>query len=92
MIRRKLAPGLDPGAPGSEPGDLLWERGTLRYAPRYPVEIVDRIGAGESFVAGLVHGLLDGDPDRAIRLASYGAAIAHDKSAVSRPAAMRAAL
>ena len=62
--------------PGSEPGDLLWERGVVRHAPRYPVEIVDRIGAGDSFVGGLIHGLLDGDPDLAIRLASYAAAIA----------------
>jgi 2-dehydro-3-deoxygluconokinase len=62
--------------PGSGPGDLLWVRGVVRYAPRYPVEIVDRIGAGDSFVGGLVHGLLDGDPDLAIRFASYAAALA----------------
>jgi 2-dehydro-3-deoxygluconokinase len=62
--------------PGSDPGDLLWTRGVVRHAPRYPVEIVDRIGAGDSFVGGLIHGLLDGDPDLAIRLASYAAAIA----------------
>ena len=61
--------------PGSEPGDLLWARGTVHYAPRYPVEIVDRIGAGNSFVGGLIHGLLDGDFDLAIRLAAYAAAI-----------------
>ena len=61
--------------PGSEPGDLLWARGTVHYAPRYPVEIVDRIGAGDSFVGGLIHGLLDGDLDLAIRLAAYAAAI-----------------
>jgi 2-dehydro-3-deoxygluconokinase len=61
--------------PGSEPGDLLFTRGTIRYAPRYPVEIVDRIGAGDSFVAGLIHGLLDSDLDFAIRLAAYAAAI-----------------
>ena len=61
--------------PGSEPGDLFHSGGTIRYAPRYPVEIVDRIGAGDSFVAGLIHGLLDGDPDLAIRLAAYAAAI-----------------
>ena len=61
--------------PGVEPGDLLWARGTVHYAPRYPVEIVDRIGAGDSFVGGLIHGLLDGDLDLAIRLAAYAAAI-----------------
>ena len=60
---------------GSEPGDLLLARGAVRYAPRYPVEIVDRIGAGDSFVAGLIHGLIDGDLDLAIRLAAYAAAI-----------------
>jgi 2-dehydro-3-deoxygluconokinase len=61
--------------PGSEPGDLLWARGRVHYAPRYPVEVVDRIGAGDSFVGGLIHGLLDGDFDLAIRLAAYAAAI-----------------
>ncbi len=61
--------------PGSEPGDLLLARGAVSYAPRYPVEIVDRIGAGDSFVAGLIHGLLDGDLDLAIRLAAYAAAV-----------------
>lgn len=62
--------------PGEEPGDLLLADGAIRYAPRYPVEIVDRIGAGDSFVAGLLHGLLDGDYDLAIRLAAYAAAVA----------------
>jgi 2-dehydro-3-deoxygluconokinase len=61
--------------PGSEPGDLLLARGAVRHAPRYPVEIVDRIGAGDAFVAGLIHGLIDGDLDLAIRLAAYAAAI-----------------
>ena len=61
--------------PGEEPGDLLLARGTVRHAPRYPVEIVDRIGAGDSFVAGLIHGLLEGDLDLAVRLAAYAAAV-----------------
>ncbi len=62
--------------PGSDTGDLFLAHGVLREAPRYPVEIVDRIGAGDSFVAGLLHGVLDGDLDLAIRLAAYLAAIA----------------
>ena len=37
---------------------------------------LSRIGAGDSFVAGLLHGILDGDLDLAIRLAAYAAAIA----------------
>jgi 2-dehydro-3-deoxygluconokinase len=62
--------------PGNDTSDLLLARGVFRFAPRYPVEIVDRIGAGDSFVAGLIHGLLDGDLDLAIRLAAYAAAVA----------------
>jgi 2-dehydro-3-deoxygluconokinase len=61
--------------PGEEPGGLLLARGTVRHAPRYPVEIVDRIGAGDSFVAGLIHGLLESDLDLAIRLAAYAGAV-----------------
>ena len=62
-------------SPDADTGDIFLARGTVRYAPRYPVEIDDRIGAGDSFLAGLIHGLLDGDSDRAIRLAAYAAAI-----------------
>jgi 2-dehydro-3-deoxygluconokinase len=62
--------------PDADSGDIFLERGTIHEAPRYPVEIVDRIGAGDSFVGGLIHGLLDGDPDRAIRLAAYAGALA----------------
>jgi 2-dehydro-3-deoxygluconokinase len=62
--------------PDADTGDILLSRGTFRHAPRYPVEIVDRIGAGDSFVGGLIHGLLDGDLDTAIRLAAYAGAVA----------------
>jgi len=61
--------------PDAEPGTLLLARGEFRYAPRLEVEVVDRIGAGDSFVAGLIHGLLDCDVDLAIRLAGFAAAI-----------------
>jgi 2-dehydro-3-deoxygluconokinase len=62
--------------PDAEPGTLLLARGEFRYAPRFPVEVVDRIGAGDSFVGGLLHGLLNGDLDLAIRLGAFSAAIA----------------
>src|SRR5262245_38369889 len=61
--------------PEAEPGTLLLADGALRYAPRYPVEVVDRIGAGDSFVAGLIHGLLDGEFDLAIRFGAFAAGI-----------------
>ena len=37
----------------------------------YEVEIVDRLGAGDSFAAGLIHGLLDGDLQKGL---DYGVA------------------
>jgi len=62
-------------SPDAEPGTLLLARGEFRYAPRFAVDVVDRIGAGDSLVAGLIHGLLDGDPNLAIRFGAFAAAI-----------------
>ena len=61
--------------PEAEPGTMLFADGMLRYAPRFPVETVDRIGAGDSFSAGLIHGLLDGDLERGVRLGAFAAAM-----------------
>jgi 2-dehydro-3-deoxygluconokinase len=61
--------------PEALPGALLLAEGEFRHAPNYSVEVTDRIGAGDSFVGGLIHGLLDGDLDLAIRLAAFAAAI-----------------
>jgi 2-dehydro-3-deoxygluconokinase len=61
--------------PDAEPGTMLLADGVLRYAPRYDVEFVDRIGAGDSFAAGLIHGLLDRDLDLAIRFGAFAAAV-----------------
>jgi 2-dehydro-3-deoxygluconokinase len=61
--------------PEADTPSLLLMRGRLLVAPRYPVDLVDRIGAGDSFTAGLVHGLLDDDPEMAIRLAAFAAAM-----------------
>ncbi|MCZ7644207.1 MAG: sugar kinase [Planctomycetota bacterium] len=48
-------------------------------APRYEVEIVDRVGAGDSFAAGLLAALLfkPGDADHAIRFATAMSALKH---------------
>lgn len=41
-------------------GALAIEGGTISFAPAYPVQTVDRIGAGDAFAAGLLWGVLDG--------------------------------
>jgi 2-dehydro-3-deoxygluconokinase len=63
-------------------GALCWHRGKFHRSRNYPrLDIFDRIGAGDSFVAGLIHGLLvDNDAQRA---ADYGAA--HGALAMTSP-------
>src|SRR5260370_28331717 len=39
---------------------VAWQDGRLLRTKSYEVEIVDRLGAGDSFAAGLIHGLLAG--------------------------------
>jgi len=55
----------DQGAAGFENGNIV-------VAPGYPVEMVDRIGAGDSFAAGVISGLLEGNFARGIQ---YGVAM-----------------
>jgi 2-dehydro-3-deoxygluconokinase len=43
----------------------------------YEVEIVDRLGAGDSFAAGLIHGLLDGDAQKALDYGVAASALKH---------------
>jgi 2-dehydro-3-deoxygluconokinase len=52
---------------------------TFFEAPKYELEIVDRVGAGDSFAAGLLSGLLikPGDYDHAIRFAVATSALKH---------------
>jgi 2-dehydro-3-deoxygluconokinase len=54
-------------------GALCWQDGTVyRAVDRPDLEILDRVGGGDSFASGLVYGFLTGDdPQRAVE---YGAA------------------
>src|SRR5262249_60002695 len=40
---------------------MVWQAGKVLRTRTYEVEIVDRLGAGDSFAAGFIDGLLDGD-------------------------------
>lgn len=51
--------------------------GQLYESAWYDVEIVDRLGAGDALAAGVIHGLLDGDPKRAIDVGAAMGAIKH---------------
>ena len=56
----------------------LWEDGRLFRSRPYRVPIVDRIGGGDAFSAGLIHGTLAGwDPARTVEFASAANALKH---------------
>lgn len=57
---------------------VLWDASEASYheGPRYDVTLVDRIGGGDSFAAGLVYGLLSGRrPAEALRFAVAASAL-----------------
>jgi 2-dehydro-3-deoxygluconokinase len=59
---------------------VLWHTGELYFAPTYDItHIVDRVGGGDSFVGGLIYGLLTytGDMDKTIRFAVAASALKH---------------
>jgi 2-dehydro-3-deoxygluconokinase len=51
---------------------IAYQDGKILRTKSYEVEIVDRLGAGDSFAAGLIHGLLDGNLQKGL---DYGVAI-----------------
>ena len=61
---------------------ILWADGKIYHSKEYPaLEILDRVGGGDSFASGLVYGLMEGlDPETAV---NYGAA--HGALAMTTP-------
>jgi 2-dehydro-3-deoxygluconokinase len=56
---------------------IAWADGKVLRTRTYEVEIVDRLGAGDSFAAGLIHGLLDGDLQKGLDYGVAASAIKH---------------
>jgi 2-dehydro-3-deoxygluconokinase len=63
-------------------GAICWAGGEFYQAPtREALEVLDRIGGGDSFASGLIYGLMEfGDPQKAVE---YGAA--HGALAMTTP-------
>lgn len=55
-------------------GCALGPDGFMRSAT-YDVEVIDRVGAGDSFTAGFIAGMLDGDIERALEMAAAFSAL-----------------
>jgi 2-dehydro-3-deoxygluconokinase len=56
---------------------IAYREGTVYRTRTYEVEIVDRLGAGDSFAAGLIHGLLDGDLQKGVDWGVAMSAVKH---------------
>ncbi|MBI2808554.1 MAG: sugar kinase [Planctomycetes bacterium] len=56
---------------------IAYQNGEILRTKTYEVEIVDRLGAGDSFAAGLIHGLLEGDLQRALDFGVAASALKH---------------
>lgn len=56
-----LGAGLVAVSMGADGAMLIGQEGSW-YAPRVPVEVLSTVGAGDSMVVGLLHGLLQGLP------------------------------
>jgi 2-dehydro-3-deoxygluconokinase len=56
---------------------ILYHNGKVLRTATYEVEIVDRLGAGDSFAAGLIHGLLDNDPQKGLDYGVAASALKH---------------
>jgi 2-dehydro-3-deoxygluconokinase len=56
---------------------IACQAGNILKTRTYEVEIVDRLGAGDCFAAGLIHGLLDGDLQKGLDYGVAASAIKH---------------
>ncbi|MSQ93867.1 MAG: sugar kinase [Gemmataceae bacterium] len=56
---------------------IAYQDGKILRTKSYEVEIVDRLGAGDSFAAGLIHGLLEGDLQKALDFGVAASALKH---------------
>lgn len=57
---------------------MLFANGQASFAKRYEIEIVDRVGGGDSFAAGLIYALLnDFDPQKTVEWATAASALKH---------------
>ena len=56
---------------------MAYQDGKVLRTRTYEVEIVDRLGAGDSFAAGLIHGLLDGNLQKGLDYGVAASAIKH---------------
>lgn len=59
-------------------GAMLYTEGTCYFSRKYAIRIVDRVGGGDSFGAGLIYAMLSGyDPQKTIEFAVAASCLKH---------------
>lgn len=56
-------------------GIIAWDRQTFQLEPARRIQVIDRIGAGDAMVAGVLHGWLGGDLFKGLRYGVLTAAL-----------------
>jgi 2-dehydro-3-deoxygluconokinase len=56
---------------------MVWHAGKVLRTKSYELEIVDRLGAGDSFAAGFIHGTLTGDLQKGLDWGVATSALKH---------------
>ena len=57
---------------------MLYQGGEAYFSRKYSMHIVDRVGGGDSFGAGLIYGMLEGfDPQKTIEFAVAASCLKH---------------
>lgn len=65
-------------ASDNEWGALLYSGSRPYFSKSYPIHIVDRVGGGDSFAAGLLYGAMNGyDPQKRIEFAAAASCLKH---------------
>ena len=60
----------------AEHGAMLWDGMKWHYEPSIPTQMIDRLGAGDAFAAGVIHGWLQDDVALGLRYGIVLAALA----------------
>lgn len=73
VVTRRESPGLSRGAWSS----LARQEGQTITGKRFEFDSIDRYGTGDAFMAGLLHGLLEGDAATALDFGNAACALSH---------------
>lgn len=91
IVARRLAERMQAGRVVVSVGDqgvVAWENGAILRQAALPAQVIDRIGAGDALAAGVIHGWLDGDFARGLRIGAVLAALAisqHSDMVITTP-------